>query len=112
MASVGEIWLADFGEPYPGEPAHPRPAVVIGPNPIFGAGFPFAIVVPVTTTFRGLALHVEIEAGLASGLDETGYAQCELLRSINARRLVHRLGVVDVVSNRQIGIVIRALLGH
>ena len=43
MASVDDLWLCDFGEPYPGEPASRRPALVLGPPEAFGPGFPFVI---------------------------------------------------------------------
>jgi mRNA interferase MazF len=112
MALRDEIWLADFGDSSPGEPAHHRPALVIGPAPIFGTNLPFVIVVPMTTTRRGLALHVEIEPTDDNGLDETSYLQCELLRSINARRLVTRLGVADPATSRSVERVVRILLGY
>jgi mRNA-degrading endonuclease toxin of MazEF toxin-antitoxin module len=83
MASIDDLWLVDFGEPYPGEPAADRPALVLGPPDTFGPVFPFVIVTPLTTTRRGLSLHVEVEPTDESGLDEISYIQCELLRSIN-----------------------------
>lgn len=112
MASPDEVWLVDFGDPFPGEPAHHRPAIVVGPHPVFGPTFPFAIVVPLTTTARGLSLHVEVEPTAETGLQAVSYAQCELLRSVSARRLQHRLGHVDVATSAAIDDVVRALLGH
>ena len=70
------------------------------------------IVVPLTTTRRGLSLHVEIEPGADTGLDETSYAQCELIRSINRRRLVHRLGQIDADASHQVASVVKTLLNH
>jgi mRNA interferase MazF len=112
MASIDDIWLVDFGEPYPGEPAHHRPALVIGPPDSFGADFPLVIVTPMTTTRRGLSLHVEVEPGPATGLDETSYVQCELVRSVARRRLLHRLGALDLATSLQVGNVVRTLLGY
>ena len=112
MAFVDELWRCDFGEPHPGEPAFQRPALVLGPPDTFGPTFPFAIVVPLTTTRRGLSLHVEVEAGGRTGLDATSYVQCELIRSINRRRLVHRLGQVDAGASRQVASVVKTLLNH
>ena len=112
MASVDDIWLVDFGEPYPGEPAAHRPALVIGPPEAFGRDFPFVIVVPLTTTPRGLSLHVEVEAAEASGLDETSYIQCELIRSINRSRLIDRLGLVGPEISHQVAIVVKSLLNY
>lgn len=112
MASVDDLWLVDFGEPYPGEPAAHRPALILGPPDTFGPGFPFVIVVPLTTVRRGLSLHIEVEASADTGLDTTSYIQCELIGSINRNRLVHRLGAVrpDVAS--EVSAVIRTLLNH
>ena len=112
MASVNDLWLVDFGEPYPGEPAPHRPALVVGPPDTFGPDFPFIIVTPLTTTRRGLSLHVEIEATPATGLDHTSYIQCELIRSVNRTHLVHRLGAIDSASSHRVAIVLRTLLNH
>lgn len=110
--SVGELWVIDFGEPFPGEPAHHRPALIVGPPGTFADSFPFRIVVPLTTTRRGLSLHVEIEASVANGLDGTSYVQCELLRSVNKVRLVHRLGRLEAGCAARVDDVIRVLLDH
>jgi mRNA interferase MazF len=112
MASVDDVWLVDFGEPFPAEPAHHRPAVILGPPDTFGPDFPFVIVCPMTTTRRGLALHVEVEPSDTTGLDDTSYVQCELLRSINRRRLVHRLGAIDSETSQRVDSIVRTLLNH
>jgi mRNA-degrading endonuclease toxin of MazEF toxin-antitoxin module len=41
MASVDDVWLVDFGDAYPGEPASHRPALILGPPETFGTSFPF-----------------------------------------------------------------------
>ena len=110
MAPVGDLWLVDFGEPFPGEPARHRPALVLGPPGTFGTDFPFTIVCPLTTTNRRLSLHIEVEPSDATGLDETSYVQCELIRSISSRRLIHRLGAIDAASSDHVRDVITTLL--
>lgn len=112
MASVDDIWLVDFGDPFPGEPAHHRPALVLGPPDTFGPDFPFVIVAPLTTRRRGLSLHVEVEASPANGLDDASYVQCELVRSVDRRRLVHRLGVLDLATRERVAGVVRTLLAY
>ncbi len=112
MASVDELWLVDFGTPYPGEPAARRPAIVLGPPEWFGTDFPLAIVAPLTTTHRGLSLHVEVPASTQTGLSQDSYVQCELLRAINAQRLLHRLGAVGPDTSRQVGEIVKTLLNH
>jgi mRNA interferase MazF len=110
MASADELWLVDFGDPFPGEPARHRPALVVGPPDGFGPDFPFVIVCPLTTSHRGLSLHIEIEASASTGLDDTSYVQGELLRSTSHRRLVHRLGIVDRSTSAHVRDVLRILL--
>lgn len=112
MASFDDLWLVDFGKSHPGEPAAHRPALIIGPPESFGAVFPFLIVTPLTTTRRGLSLHIEVEATTETGLDETSYVQCELIRSINKDRLVHHLGVVDGIVSNAVATVIKTLLNY
>lgn len=112
MASVDELWLVDFGEPFPTEPAHHRPALILGPPDTFGSDFPFVIVCPLTTTRRALDLHVEVEAGGITGLHNTSYIQCELVRSISRRRLVHQLGAIEPATSRHVGFIVRTLLNH
>ncbi len=112
MASIDEIWLVDFGEPYPNEPASLRPALVLGPPNIFGSDFPISIVAPLTTTLRGLDLHVEVPANARTGLHETSYVQGELLRSVNANRLVRRVGTIDVDISWHVSEIVRTLLNH
>lgn len=112
MASVDDIWLVDFGDPFPGEPAFHRPALVVGPPDTFGQGFPFTILVPLTTTDRGISLHVSVEPGEDTGLDDVSFAQCELIRSVNRKRLIHPLGVVSAECSQQVATVVRTLLNY
>lgn len=110
MASIDELWLVDFGDPYPGEPASYRPALVLGPPESFGPTFPFVIVVPLTTTDRQLSLHVEVEANDSTGLDATSWVQCELIRSVNQRRLIHHLGRINTETRHDVATVTSTLL--
>ncbi|WP_419920531.1 type II toxin-antitoxin system PemK/MazF family toxin [Candidatus Poriferisodalis sp.] len=112
MASIDELWLADFGTPYPSEPSGRRPALVLGPPDFFGSEFPIAFVAPLTTTNRGLDLHVEVPANRLTGLRETSYVQCELLRSINVARLSRRLGAIDVETSWHVGEIVSTLLNR
>ena len=112
MASVDDLWLVDFGEPYPSEPAFQRPALVLGPPDAFGRGFPMVIVAPLTTTDRSLPIHVEVGATDHTGLHRTSFVQCELIRSINEIRLIRRLGIIDLDTAQRVDKVVRILLGH
>ena len=110
MDLLDSIWLVDFGPNFPSEPGHRRPALVVGPTDGFADFLSNVFVVPFTSSRRGLNFHVEIEPGVNSGISVASYAQCEQLRSINKRRLVHPLGVIDIESRFQIRRVLRMLL--
>ena len=112
MASIDDLWLVDFGDPYPSEPAGHRPALVLGPPDLFGANFPFVILAPLTTTRRGISLHIEVEPTSTSGVEEVSYIQCELIRSVNQGRLVHRLGRIDTKTSGAVSQIVRTLLNH
>jgi len=109
---LADLWLVNFGEPHPGEPVVHRPALVLGPPDTFGPGSPFIIVAPLTTTRRDLSLHVEIEADSATGLQDTSYVQCELVRSINRNRLARRIGASDSDTSHRIATIVRTLLNY
>lgn len=67
------------------------------------------VVVPLTTAYRGLPSHIEIDRG-SSGLDEVSYAKCEDVKSVSEHRLIGRLGAVDDQAIFQIGRALRFLL--
>lgn len=104
--------MVDFGQPYPGEPAFYRPALIVGPPDIFGSGFPFSIVLPVTSNSRGLSLHVEVAANEGTGLRVDSYIQCEQIRSVNRKRLTKKLGSIDAETSNRVGAVLKTLLNH
>ena len=87
----GEVWLVDFGDPVGREQSGRRPAVVVSADPLNESRAGIVIVVPTTTTPRGLPSHVEIEPS-ASGLDDVSYAKCEDIKSVSEQRLIARLG--------------------
>ncbi|MGH8926415.1 MAG: type II toxin-antitoxin system PemK/MazF family toxin [bacterium] len=90
-ARRGEIWLVGFGEPIGREQAGRRPAVVVSADRLNESPAGVVIVVPCTTTHRGLPSHIELDPG-ATGLDAVSYAKCEDVTSISHRRLVTRIG--------------------
>lgn len=92
-AQRGEIWLVDFGDPVGHEQGYRRPALIVSADGLNRSRAELVIVVPVTTTRRGLPSHIEIESG-ASGLTHTSYAKTEDVKSVSTRRLIQRLGVI------------------
>jgi mRNA interferase MazF len=108
-AHRGEIWLVDFGDPVGHEQAGTRPAVVISADPWNESPAGVVVVIPTTTTYRGLPKHVEIDPD-SSGLNEISYAKCEDVKSISEHRLIRRLGAIPDEVVHQIERVLRMLL--
>lgn len=110
VARRGEIWLIDFGEPVGHEQGYRRPAVIISNDRLNDSRAGLAIVVPVTTTRRGLPSHIELEPG-SSGLTHTSYAKAEDVKSVSTDRLVRRLGTIPADRLNHAEHALRLLLG-
>jgi mRNA interferase MazF len=96
-ARRGEIWLVDFGEPIGREQAGRRPAVVVSADRLNDSPAGVVIVIPCTTTHRGLPSHVELDPD-ATGLEEVSYAKCEDIKSVSSQRLIARLGAANEIA--------------
>jgi len=90
-ARRGQIWLVDLGAPIGREQAGLRPAVVVSDDELNDGPSGLVIVVPITSTRRGLPTHIELDEASA-GLGDVSYAKCEDIKSVSDRRLVARLG--------------------
>ena len=85
---------------------------MLGPPEVFGPQFPSVIVAPMPTPYRGLSLQVETEATPQTGLDAASHVQCELIRSLNHGRLVHRLGGINPETSRHVAAITETLLSY
>jgi mRNA interferase MazF len=83
--------------------------VIVSDNDMNDGSSGLVIVVPVTSTRRGLASHIEL-GGPDTGLDHAGYARCEDIKSVSERRLVARLGVAPADAMFDVNRVLRFLL--
>lgn len=108
-ARRGEVWLLDFGEPIGTEQAGRRPGVVVSDDEMNDGRSGLVVVIPVTSTRRGLPSHVELD-GPATGLDEISYAKCEDIKSVSERRLIARLGAAPPEAMFAIDRILRYLL--
>ncbi len=88
----GDVWWVDFGNPIGREQAGYRPAVVVSADALNASAAGVVIVVPCTTSARGLPSHIELDA--AAGLREVSYAKAEDVKSVSVERLVERAGGV------------------
>lgn len=108
-ASRGDIWMVDFGTPLGHEQGYRRPALIVSDDRLNRSRAGLVIVVPITSTRRGLPSHVEIESGV-SGLDHVSYAKGEDVKSVSIQRLRDRLGDVPAERLDAVEQVLRILL--
>ena len=99
----------DFGIPVGREGGYVRPAVVVSSDMLNAGPGGVVVVVPTTTSRRGLPVHVEIEPG-ESGLDEVSYAKCEDVKSVAIERLVRHFGIASPETVHGIGQTLRRIL--
>jgi len=76
-----QVWWVDF-DPRVGEQAGERPAIVVGTRLACTLPNDLAVVVPLTSTDRGLPIHPAV---VLSG--RTSYAMCDQIKSISRQRL-------------------------
>ena len=107
----GEVWLVDFGtDPQNPEQAFRRPAVVVSDDRLHHPNLKMVIVVPGTSTIRGIPLHVVVSADRGSGLSGDTAFQAEQVRAVSTERLTKRLGRLDAPSLRALDEVLRSTL--
>jgi mRNA interferase MazF len=94
MASRGEVWLVDLNPTRGHEQAGTRPALVVSTDEFNQGPAGLVIVVPMTTTGRGIPLHVSVDPP-EGGIDRRSFIKCEDVRSVSEQRLVRRLGIVS-----------------
>lgn len=107
----GEVWLADFGtDPRDPEQAFRRPAVVVSDDRLHHPNLKMVIVVPGTSTIRGIPLHVVVSPDRGNGLASDTAFQVEQVRAVSTGRLVDRLGRIDAPALRALDEVLRSTL--
>ena len=89
----GEVWLVDLNPTRGHEQAGVRPALVISTD-IFNHGpAGMLVLLPLTTTARGIPLHVAVEPP-EGGVRQTSFIKCEDIRSVTKELLGDRWGAV------------------
>lgn len=108
----GDIWLVDFGpEPRDPEQALVRPAVVVSENRLHHRNLKMVIVVPGTSTIRGIPLHVVSSPDHVNGLSTETAFQIEQVRAVSTARLVKRIGRIDGLELGSLDDTLRTALG-
>ena len=107
MLTSGDVVDLDLGAPAGSESGFRRPAVVVSAQRVLDARPSVIHVVPLTSTVRGFASELEIDADGANGLDHRSAAQYQHIRAVSARRIDVKRGNVGGAALAQI----RDLLG-
>lgn len=93
----GEIWLVNFDPTIGAEIQKTRPGVVISSDSL--GKLPLRIIAPVTgwrKEFEHNVWHVKLCSSRTNGLQKDSAVDLLQVRSMDARRLMHRLGRVTV----------------
>ena len=106
-----DVWLVDFGiDPQDPEQAFLRPAVIVSESRLHHPNLRMVIVVPGTSTMRGIPLHVVLSPDPNNGLSTETAFQVEKVRAISTGRLVERLGRLDALGRDAIDEVLHNVL--
>jgi mRNA interferase MazF len=100
----GEVWNVNLDPTKGREQRGTRPALIVSHNTFNRSPAELVVVVPLTSTHRGIPLHIKIEPP-EGGVKNTSYAKIEDVRSVSKERLTKRFGIVTagtmaVVSDR------------
>jgi len=107
----GDLWLVDFGaHPEDPEQAFRRPALIVSDDHLRHPNLRLVVVVPGTTTLRGLPLHVLVEPDADNGLAQPTALQVEQVRAISTGRLVERLGRLGPQGRHTVDEILRNVL--
>jgi mRNA interferase MazF len=103
------VWLADLNPIRGHEQAGRRPVLVLSED-LFNRGpAELVIVLPMTSTLRGIPSHVAVSPPEA-GLKNRSAILCEAIRSISTDRLIQRWGRVTVPTLTKVEDCLRILL--
>jgi mRNA interferase MazF len=91
----GEVWTVGLNPVRGREQAGTRPALVVSIDRFNHGPAGLAVVLPITSRFKGIPLHVAM-APPEGGLTLPSFVKCEDIRSVSIDRLVRRLGSANV----------------
>jgi mRNA interferase MazF len=109
LPSRGEIWTVDLNPTRGHEQAGVRPALVVSADTFNHGPSGLAVVLPITSRDKGIALHVPV-APPEGGLSMRSFIKTEDVRSVARERLTRRLGQVTAATMTQVADRLRILL--
>ena len=108
----GEIWWADFGQPFGSEPGYRRPVIVLQADSFNRSLIQTVIVVPLSTnTALALAPGNVPCRPRETGLKKASVANVSQIAVIDRRRLAERVGALSSRLLAQVEDGIRLVLG-
>ena len=93
----GEVWLADLNPTRGHEQSGRRPVLVVSEDLLNRGPAGLVIVLPMTSTGRGVASHVPIDPP-EGGVTRPTVILCEAVRSVSVERLVAPWGRVGLAT--------------
>ncbi len=110
MPTSGDVVDLDLGAPEGREAGFRHPAVVVTAQRILDASPSVIHVVPLTSTTQPFHSEIVLVPDDANGLSVAFAAQCQHVRSVSPRRVLHVQGNVGVAALAQIRETIALLL--
>jgi len=110
VAVRGDIWLADLNPVRGHEQAGRRPVLVVSVDPFNQSRADLVVVVPITSTLRGIPFHVVVQPP-EGGLTGASALLCDAVRSISKDRLLTRWGSVLPATMATVEDRLRVLMG-
>lgn len=110
MLTCGDVVEVDLGTPVGREAGYRHPAVVVTAQRLLNATPSVLHIVPLTSTRRGFASEIDIEADQHNGLAHASSAQCQHVRAVAASRLGQPYGNIGTVTLAQIREVLGLIL--
>ena len=104
----GEVWLIDLNPVIGHEQSGVRPVLVISDDMFNHSLAEMVIVVPITSKYKGIPTHVELDSGF---LSQKSYLKTEDIRSVSTKRLIKKIGNVDDKIMKPVEERIKLLLG-
>src|SRR5487761_1085972 len=94
IVSRGHIWSVALDPTVANEQAGTRPCIVVSNDRFNALPINQAIVVPLTSRWRGFPHHVAV--GDDGGLSRPSWAMCEALRTVSTQRFGRLIGTATV----------------
>lgn len=105
----GEVWNVNLDPTKGREQKGMRPALIVSHSTFNRSAAELVVIVPLTTTFRGIPLHVRINPP-EGGVKTASFAKIEDVRSVSKERLLKRWGNVSQTTLAEVADNLRVLL--